>query len=86
MAEWITGEELNKLKIKPPKRKGIEYNYKTKSWWNGYYCSNCLESAYCDTDFGDQLFPFCPWCGAEMRVAEWKKITVKKPLVKIGEN
>ena len=29
-------------------------------------CSNCREKAYEDSDYGYQLFPYCPWCGAEM--------------------
>ncbi len=31
-----------------------------------YYCSNCEEEAYWDTDYGQQLFDFCPNCGAKM--------------------
>lgn len=29
-------------------------------------CSNCHNEAYWDTDYGQQLFDFCPYCGAEM--------------------
>ena len=29
-------------------------------------CSNCKESAYDDSDYGYQIFPYCPYCGAEM--------------------
>lgn len=32
-----------------------------------YYCSNCEGEAYWDTDYGQQLFIFCPNCGADMR-------------------
>ena len=31
-----------------------------------YYCSNCEGEAYWDTDYGQQLFGFCPNCGAKM--------------------
>jgi DNA-directed RNA polymerase subunit RPC12/RpoP len=31
-----------------------------------YYCSNCEGEAYWDTDYGQQLFAFCPNCGAKM--------------------
>lgn len=31
-----------------------------------YYCSNCEGEAYWDTDYGQQLFGFCPNCGARM--------------------
>lgn len=30
------------------------------------YCSECHEEAYWDTDYGQQLFDFCPNCGAWM--------------------
>ena len=33
-----------------------------------YYCSNCEEEAYWDTDYGQQLFDFCPNCGCQMEV------------------
>lgn len=29
-------------------------------------CSNCKEEAYWDTDYGQQLFNYCPYCGARM--------------------
>ena len=31
-----------------------------------YKCSICGNEAYWDTDYGQQLFDFCPWCGAKM--------------------
>lgn len=37
---------------------------------NQYYCSECGNEAYWDTDYGQQLFDFCPRCGAKMRGAE----------------
>ena len=30
------------------------------------YCSVCHEEAYRDTDYGQQLFAYCPNCGARM--------------------
>lgn len=30
-------------------------------------CSNCKEEAYWDTDYGQQLFDYCPYCGTRMR-------------------
>ena len=30
------------------------------------YCSECNNEAYWDTDYGQQLFDFCPYCGARM--------------------
>lgn len=31
------------------------------------YCSVCGNEAYWDTDYGQQLFDYCPYCGADMR-------------------
>ena len=31
------------------------------------YCSECHKEAYWDTDYGQQLFDYCPYCGADMR-------------------
>jgi hypothetical protein len=36
---------------------------------DAYYCSNCENDAYWDTDYGQQLFDFCPNCGAKMEAA-----------------
>lgn len=32
-----------------------------------YTCSFCKSEAYWDTDFGQQLFDYCPYCGEKMR-------------------
>ena len=38
-----------------------------KSIENGImYCSVCRNEAYWDTDYGQQLFDYCPYCGAKM--------------------
>jgi hypothetical protein len=29
-------------------------------------CTNCHNEAYWDTDYGQQLFDYCPYCGARM--------------------
>lgn len=29
-------------------------------------CSECEHEAYWDTDYGQQLFDYCPYCGARM--------------------
>jgi len=31
------------------------------------YCSECNSEAYWDTDYGQQLFDYCPYCGAKMK-------------------
>jgi len=33
----------------------------------GKVCSACGCEAYWDSDYGQQLFDWCPYCGAEMR-------------------
>lgn len=30
------------------------------------FCSECENEAYWDTDYGQQLFDYCPYCGARM--------------------
>lgn len=30
------------------------------------FCSVCRNEAYWDTDYGQQLFDYCPYCGAQM--------------------
>lgn len=30
------------------------------------YCSECRNEAYWDTDYGQQEFDWCPYCGAKM--------------------
>lgn len=32
----------------------------------GKVCSTCGHEAYWDSDYGQQLFDWCPYCGAEM--------------------
>ena len=38
--------------------------------WDGtttfFICSVCHKEAYWDTDYGQQLFDYCPYCGAKM--------------------
>ena len=34
---------------------------------NVKYCSACWNEAYWDTDYGQQLFDYCPYCGADMQ-------------------
>ena len=33
---------------------------------NFIFCSECNHEAYWDTDYGQQLFDYCPYCGARM--------------------
>lgn len=31
------------------------------------FCTECKHEAYWDTDYGQQLFDYCPYCGARMK-------------------
>ena len=35
------------------------------------YCTACGKEAYWDTDFGQQEFEYCPYCGAHMIDEKW---------------
>ena len=50
---WVNGAEI------PHKRRLSYSEYIT-------YCSNCHNEAYWDTDYGQQLFDYCPYCGSKM--------------------
>lgn len=39
----------------------------TKDEKGVYKCPACGEEAYYDSDYGQQLFVFCPWCGHDTR-------------------
>lgn len=41
-----------------------EYGYYERS--DIKFCSECKHEAYWDTDYGQQLFDYCPYCGARM--------------------
>lgn len=55
--EWKKGKEFQSY----PRVKFIS---------DAYYCSVCENEAFYDTDYGQQLFNFCPNCGADMRKNE----------------
>lgn len=58
-------DELWKSKEGQPVKHG---QWKTPvSVGNGIkFCSVCRNEAYWDTDYGQQLFNYCPYCGARM--------------------
>jgi len=63
-------ENLNRMptiEAKPVRHGVWKYGHISDSGWSGYYCSVCGNEAYCDTDYGYQLFDFCQNCGADMR-------------------
>ena len=38
-----------------------------------FICSECGNEAYWDTDYGQQLFDYCPYCGAYNRIKKKRK-------------
>ena len=56
------GKWINGLEVPEYERRKHPYVY-----LNGdTYCSECFAEAYWDTDYGQQLFKYCPNCGAKM--------------------
>lgn len=47
-----------------PVRRGTWLHFNNDS--NFIFCSECKHEAYWDTDYGQQLFDYCPYCGARM--------------------
>lgn len=47
-----------------PVRRGKWLHFNNDS--NFIFCSECKHEAYWDTDYGQQLFDYCPYCGARM--------------------
>jgi len=39
-------------------------NDKNYGFWE---CSRCRHEAYWDTDYGQQLFDYCPYCGLKQK-------------------
>ena len=68
MGKWVLGEELNMQGIIPPRGTACRhFKGDTRKFWDALtYCSECYQEAYCDTDYGDQLFEYCPYCGSHM--------------------
>lgn len=48
-------------------KKGKWIDAKPMSGRVGKVCSACGNEAYWDSDYGQQLFDWCPYCGADMR-------------------
>ena len=60
-AKWIKGKYMTV----PPKKRSERKNGYMPSF---FYCTNCTSEAYWDTDYGQQLFEYCPYCGFHMTV------------------
>ena len=55
---WTHGKDMPQMKHKNGKP--------IRFWESCLYCSSCGHEAFSDSDWGDQLFDFCPYCGARM--------------------
>lgn len=57
--KWTLGCDMPPMKHR---------NGKPKKFWPSLrYCSVCGHEAFDDSDWGEQLFEWCPYCGADMR-------------------
>jgi hypothetical protein len=54
----------NAAEVQPVKHGRWEKDEKRNSFEK--FCSVCKHEAYWDTDYGQQLFDYCPFCGARM--------------------
>lgn len=54
--------------MKPVEEKPMRwiYGYCDIQRMRCWYCEKCGNAAYWDTDYGQQLFDFCPYCGQRM--------------------
>jgi rubrerythrin len=57
--KWIKGKFNFIKRMYEPCEDNAVYGVK-------YICSECNNTAYSDSDWGERLFPYCPFCGAEM--------------------
>lgn len=49
-----------------------KYGYCKEAGMRCYFCTTCGKEAYWDTDYGQQLFDYCPKCGSHMSIGEKK--------------
>ena len=56
--KWTTGENMPPMKHRNGELKKFLPSFK--------YCSCCGHKAFDDSDWGEQLFDWCPYCGAKM--------------------
>lgn len=62
MDDMVIIEDMPAADVQPVKR-GRWFHLTDESI---VYCSECNSEAYWDTDYGQQLFDYCPYCGAKM--------------------
>ena len=56
----------SKVEAEPVRQGRWAYGYNSESCMLCHFCTACGKEAYWDTDYGQQLFEFCPNCGARM--------------------
>ena len=54
------------IEAEPVRQGRWAYGYNSESCMLCHFCTACGKEAYWDTDYGQQLFEFCPNCGARM--------------------
>ena len=65
--KYVCGMDLNAKGIRPRYNKHEWFNRKTMKWTEYvYFCPNCLEDCYWDSDNGQMFFDYCPFCGEKM--------------------
>lgn len=62
VVEVVHGEWIDGLDIPKEEREKHPYVY----LHGEKHCSVCYQEAYFDSDYGQQLFDYCPNCGAKM--------------------
>ncbi len=62
VAPVVHGEWIDGLDIPKEEREKHPYVY----LHGEKHCSVCYQEAYFDSDYGQQLFDYCPNCGAKM--------------------
>ena len=73
MAMMVRYRYHDRNKKRQKKGKWIKGKYNFEKWLyepckdgDTLICSECEHPSYDDSDYGYQLFPYCPFCGAEM--------------------
>ena len=71
-ALWVWLSDMPTIDTKPIKHATWKYGYCEEARITCYFCSVCGKEAYWDTDYGQQLFDYCPNCGSQMGMGEKK--------------
>lgn len=55
--KWTLGKDLDE---------NLPYYKRKNVMKDAWYCPKCFSEAPLDTDYGQQLYPFCPFCGEKL--------------------